>query len=58
MFLSHQIGGFLGVWPGGKFYDQYDSYGPVWWGGVALGLFAAIIHLPIREQRDQRFAAA
>ncbi len=58
VFLSHQIGGFLGVWLGGKLYDQFGSYDPVWWGSVALGLFAAIIHLPIREQRDQRFAAA
>ncbi len=58
VFLGHQIGGFLGVWLGGKLYDQFGSYDPVWWGSVVLGLFAAVIHLPIREQRDQRFAAA
>jgi predicted MFS family arabinose efflux permease len=58
VFLSHQIGGFLGVWLGGKLYDQFGSYDPVWWGGVALGIFAAIVHLPIREQRDERFVTA
>ena len=58
VFLSHQIGSFLGVWLGGKLYDQFGSYDPVWWGGVALGLFAAVVHLPIREQRDERFVTA
>jgi predicted MFS family arabinose efflux permease len=56
VFLSHQVGGFLGVWLGGKLYDRFGSYDPVWWGGIALGLFAALVHLPIREQRDVRFA--
>ena len=58
VFLNHQIGSFLGVWLGGKLYDIYGTYDPVWWMGVALGLFAALIHLPIREQRDAQFAAA
>jgi MFS family permease len=58
VFLSHQIGSFLGVWLGGKLYDIYGSYDPVWWMGVALGLFAAIVHLPIREKRAESFAAA
>lgn len=58
VFLSHQIGSFFGVWLGGRLYDQFGSYDPVWWMGVALGLFAAIVHLPIREQRAGRFAAA
>jgi MFS family permease len=58
VFLSHQVGSFFGVWLGGRLYDQFGSYDPVWWMGVALGLFAAIIHLPIREQRAPRFAAA
>ena len=49
VFLSHQIGSFLGVWLGGYLYDQLGSYDPVWWLGVALGLFAAIVHLPIKE---------
>ena len=49
VFFSHQIGSFLGVWLGGKLYDLNHSYDPVWWMGVALGLFAAVIHMPIRE---------
>lgn len=58
VFLSHQIGSFLGVWLGGRLYDQFGTYDPVWWLGVALGVFAALVHLPIRERRDERFAAA
>jgi MFS family permease len=58
VFLSHQIGSFLGVWLGGKLYDVYGSYDFVWWMSVALGLFAAIIHFPIREQRVATFATA
>ncbi len=37
VFLSHQIGSFLGVWMGGYLYDHFGSYDPVWWIGVALG---------------------
>lgn len=50
VFLSHQIGSFLGVWLGGYLYDIFGSYDPVWWLGVILGLAAAVIHLPISEQ--------
>ncbi len=50
VFLSHQIGSFLGVWLGGVFYDRFGSYDLVWWLGVGLGLVAAIVHLPIRER--------
>jgi MFS family permease len=49
VFLSHQIGSFLGVWLGGYLYGVRGSYDVVWWLGVALGLFAALVHLPIRE---------
>mgnify|MGYP005855680499 CR=1 FL=1 len=49
VFLSHQIGSFLGVWLGGRIYDQTGSYDLLWWMGVALGLFAALVHLPIRD---------
>ena len=49
VFLSHQIGSFLGVWMGGYLYDRFGTYDPVWWIGVALGIFAAIVHMPIRE---------
>jgi MFS family permease len=58
VFLSHQIGSFLGVWLGGIFYDMLGSYDLVWWIGVALGLFAFVVHLPIREQKARTFAAA
>jgi MFS family permease len=57
VFLSHQVGSFFGVWLGGRLYDQFGSYNPVWWMSVALGLFAAMVHLPIREQRSPQFAA-
>jgi MFS family permease len=58
VFLSHQVGSFFGVWLGGKMYDIYGTYDPVWWMGVALGLFAFVVHLPIREKRAESFAAA
>ena len=50
VFLSHQIGSFLGVWMGGYLYDRFGTYDPVWWLGVALGLVAAIVHWPIEEK--------
>ena len=50
VFLSHQIGGFLGVWLGGKMYDLNGDYTLVWWIGVAVGAFSALVHLPIRER--------
>ena len=49
VFLSHQIGSFVGVWLGGMFYDIYGSYDIVWWVGIGVGAFSAIIHLPIKE---------
>ncbi|KAJ56998.1 MFS transporter [Actibacterium mucosum KCTC 23349] len=58
VFLSHQIGGFLGVWLGGKLYDIYGNYDLVWWVGVGVGAFSAIVHLPIREKRGPIAAAA
>ncbi len=51
VFLSHQIGGFLGVWLGGKMYDIYGDYTLVWWIGVGVGSFSAIVHLPVRERQ-------
>jgi predicted MFS family arabinose efflux permease len=50
VFVSHQVGAFLGVWLGGRLYDQTGSYDVVWWLGVALGIFAAIVHWPIQER--------
>ncbi|WP_368185269.1 MFS transporter [Aestuariibius sp. HNIBRBA575] len=51
VFFSHQLGSFLGVWLGGRMYDIYGSYQAVWWVGVGVGAFSALIHLPIRESR-------
>ncbi|MEP2680452.1 MAG: MFS transporter [Sulfitobacter sp.] len=51
VFFSHQLGSFLGVWLGGRMYDIYGSYTGVWWVGVAVGAFSAVVHLPIREKR-------
>ncbi|MCQ4632155.1 MFS transporter [Shinella sp. CPCC 100929] len=58
VFLSHQVGSFLGVWMGGYLYDQFGTYDPVWWLGVALGIFAAIVHWPIQEKAVLRPAIA
>ena len=58
VFLSHQVGSFLGVWIGGKLYDITGSYDAVWWIAIALGVFAALVNLPIREQPVLRPALA
>lgn len=50
VFFSHQVGSFLGVWLGGRLYDTTGTYNAIWWAGVALGLLAAIIHIPINER--------
>ncbi len=57
VFLSHQIGSFLGAWLGGVLYDGTGSYDVVWWIAVALGVFAALINLPVRETPIVRPAA-
>ncbi|ARE83259.1 major facilitator superfamily protein [Roseovarius mucosus] len=53
VFFSHQLGSFMGVWLGGKMYDLYGNYTMVWWIGVGVGAFSAIVHLPIKERRLQ-----
>jgi len=50
VFLSHQIGSFFGAFLGGLFHDLYGSYDYAWYLAIALSIFAAIIHLPIKEQ--------
>lgn len=50
VFFSHQLGSFLGVWLGGRLYDLYGDYTLVWWVGVGVGAFSAIVHLPVRER--------
>ncbi len=54
VFFSHQLGSFLGVWLGGYLFDIYGSFDIVWWLGVALGIFAAIVHWPIKERQVDR----
>lgn len=49
IFFSHQIGSFMGVWLGGYLYDKTGSYNVVWYLAVALGVFAALVNLPVRE---------
>ena len=54
VFFSHQVGAFFGVWLGGRLFDTTGSYDVVWWLSVALGVFAAIVHWPIREAPVER----
>ena len=49
IFFSHQIGSFLGVWLGGYLYDRTGSYDIVWYLSIALGIFAGLVNLPVRE---------
>ena len=49
VFFSHQVGGFLGVWLGGRIYDATGSYDAVWVGAIVLGVAAAVVHLPIKD---------
>ena len=57
VFFSHQLGSFLGVWLGGRMYDTFGDYTAVWWIGVGVGAFSAIIHLPIKEKSQQILTA-
>ena len=50
VFLSHQVGAFLGVWLGGRIYDATGNYNPVWIMAIILGVFAAIVHTPISDK--------
>ena len=50
IFFSHQIGSFLGVWLGGYLYDRTGSYDLVWYIAIALGVMAALVNLPVREE--------
>ena len=62
VFFSHQIGSFMGVWLGGFLYDKTGSYDIVWYIAIALGVFAALVNLPVREtaiaRGPQRVGAA
>jgi predicted MFS family arabinose efflux permease len=50
VFFSHQTGSFIGAWLGGRIFDLYQDYTPMWWAAVAFGLLATLLHLPIREE--------
>ena len=56
IFFSHQIGSFMGVWLGGYLYDKTGSYNIVWYLAIALGIFAALVNLPVRESPIARKA--
>ncbi len=57
IFFSHQIGSFMGVWLGGYLYDRTGSYDIVWYLAIALGVFATLVNLPVREAPILRGAA-
>jgi MFS family permease len=48
-FLGHQLGSFLGIWLGGVVYDLMGNYDPIFWGGIILGVIAALLHFPIND---------
>ncbi|MEM7239727.1 MAG: MFS transporter [Pseudomonadota bacterium] len=50
VFLSHQIGSFIGIYMGGRVYDLYGNYDVIWYASIALGVFSAIVHLPVRDR--------
>ena len=57
VFLSHQIGSFLGVWLGGYMYDTTGSYDLAWYLSIALGVFAGLVNLPVKEEAIDRTPA-
>jgi MFS family permease len=58
VFFSHQVGSFLGAWLGGRLYDLSGNYDMVWGIAIALGVFAALANLPVREDPIARADAA
>ncbi|HVY42423.1 MAG TPA: MFS transporter [Hyphomicrobiaceae bacterium] len=58
VFLSHQIGSFVGVWLAGRLFDATQSYTAMWWISIALGLVAALLNWPIEEKPVARLAGA
>src|SRR6476469_2156178 len=56
-FVSHQVGGFLGVWLGGVVFEQFGSYTPIWWLSIFFGVMSALINLPIVEAPIARAVA-
>jgi predicted MFS family arabinose efflux permease len=58
VFASHQVGAFFGAWGGGWAYDVLGSYESVWIASIGLALFAAVVHLPIKDQPLLRLTEA
>ena len=58
VFLSHQVGGFFGVWLGGLLFDKTGSYDLIWWGSVVLGLGAGVMHAVLDDRKVPRLTAA
>lgn len=58
VFLSHQIGSFIGVWLGGALYEAYGNYDLIWRIAIGLSVMSALVNLPIRERRVERAATA
>mgnify|MGYP000489428333 CR=1 FL=1 len=58
VFFTHQVGSFLGAWIGGRIYDYYGSYDPIWWSAAVLAFIAALIHLPINDKPVPRLTVA
>ena len=54
VFVSHQIGSFLGAYLGGVFYELNGNFDYAWYGSIALSIFAGLIHLPIVEKAIER----
>ncbi|HIF9405667.1 TPA: MFS transporter [Photobacterium damselae] len=57
VFFTHQVGSFLGAWVGGRIFDYYHSYTPIWWTTVVMALIAALLHLPINDKPVPRLIA-
>ncbi|MEM1299172.1 MAG: MFS transporter [Pseudomonadota bacterium] len=53
VFLSHQVGSFIGIYMGGRVYDLYGNYDVIWYAAIVLGVFSAIVHLPVRDRAWQ-----
>ncbi|MEM0922853.1 MAG: MFS transporter, partial [Pseudomonadota bacterium] len=53
VFLSHQVGSFIGIYLGGRVYDLTGNYDLIWWASIALGIFSALVHLPVQDRAWQ-----
>ena len=58
VFLSHQVGAFLGVWLAGRLFDATGSYAVMWWISIVLGVLAALLNWPIKERAVDRLQPA